>query len=188
MAWVWQAVGLFVATDIDDLVLLSLFFSQANRAPGSTWRVVAGQYLGFAAIVAISLAGARGADLLPKHAISYLGLLPIAIGLNAALRAWPYWSRDVELPVPRIGMLAVAGITLADGGDNIGVFVPALAARPGAVRIGMVLVFLVMVAVWCRLGYLLGNRRLAIIAVRRWGRVVYPVVLVAVGIRILLTA
>jgi len=46
--------------------------------------VVAGQYLAFTAILAVSLAIAFGASFLPEQALPYLGLLPIGIGLRDA--------------------------------------------------------------------------------------------------------
>ncbi len=43
-----------MATDFDDLLLLVYFFGQyAPRLP--VWQVVLGQYLGFSALVALSL-------------------------------------------------------------------------------------------------------------------------------------
>lgn len=47
-----------------------------------------GQYLGFAAILAVAVAAAFGATFLPEPAIPYLGLLPLALGLKAAWQAW----------------------------------------------------------------------------------------------------
>jgi cadmium resistance protein CadD (predicted permease) len=47
------SVTTFAATNLDDLFLLTVFF--ARRVP--TRRIVAGQCLGFAAIVIVSLAG-----------------------------------------------------------------------------------------------------------------------------------
>jgi len=43
VSWLWQAIVLFAVTNIDDIVVLSLFFSRGNRAPGSTRRIVTGQ-------------------------------------------------------------------------------------------------------------------------------------------------
>jgi cadmium resistance protein CadD (predicted permease) len=82
-----QAVGLFAITNVDDIVILALFFGQA-RARSGVLRVVLGQYVGFVAIPASSIIGAHGAQLLPETAIPYLGLLPLALGLRAAWRAW----------------------------------------------------------------------------------------------------
>lgn len=41
-----QAAGMFAVTNVDDLVLLAIFFARARA-----WHVVAGQYLGFAGIL-----------------------------------------------------------------------------------------------------------------------------------------
>lgn len=68
-----QAVGLFAVTNIDDIVTLALFFGQAVGRT-SVVRVIIGQYLGFAAILAASVVGALGAGLLPETATAYLGL------------------------------------------------------------------------------------------------------------------
>ncbi|MFE6335214.1 cadmium resistance transporter [Streptomyces sp. NPDC057798] len=75
-------------TNIDDVLILALFFAQGAGHPGSTHRIVLGQYLGFAVILAVAVAAAFGATFLPESAIPYLGLLPLALGLKAAWQAW----------------------------------------------------------------------------------------------------
>ena len=52
-----QAIGLFIATNIDDIVILSLFFGRGQGQPGITRRILAGQYLGF-----VELHGATGSE------------------------------------------------------------------------------------------------------------------------------
>jgi hypothetical protein len=44
-----QAVGLFVATNIDDIIVLSLFYARGAGQRGTTRKILAGQYLGFGA-------------------------------------------------------------------------------------------------------------------------------------------
>lgn len=78
-----QAIGLFALTNVDDLVVLALFFSQVSGRSG-VLRVVAGQYLGFGGILAAAIAGTLGTALLPRIVIPYLGLLPLALGLRAS--------------------------------------------------------------------------------------------------------
>lgn len=85
---VGQAVGMFAVTNIDDIVILALFFGQAAGHPGGAVRVVAGQYLGFGAILAAAIIGALGAGLLPEAAVPYLGLLPLLLGIRAGWSAW----------------------------------------------------------------------------------------------------
>jgi|tagenome__1003787_1003787.scaffolds.fasta_scaffold20859674_2 hypothetical protein len=40
---------MFAVTNIDHMLVLSVFFGQAGAHQGRAWRVVAGQYLGFSA-------------------------------------------------------------------------------------------------------------------------------------------
>ena len=41
-----SAIGLFIATNIDDIIVLSLFFARGVGQKGTTLRILAGQYLG----------------------------------------------------------------------------------------------------------------------------------------------
>jgi hypothetical protein len=77
------SVTTFAATNVDDIFLLTLFF--ARRVP--TRRIVAGQYLGFAAIVAVTLAAVWTVGLaVPRAWVRPLGILPIAIGMKELLQ------------------------------------------------------------------------------------------------------
>lgn len=171
-----QAAAMFAVTNVDDLVLLAVFFGQATAL-----RVVAGQFLGFGAILAVSVAGALGAGLLPDGAVRWLGVLPILLGIRAA------WHRDDE-PAPATGVLGIAVLCFANGGDNVGVYVPAFAATGAGGLVTYTVVFLVGVAVWCLAGRFLATRPSVARVLARWGHVVLPVVLIALGALILLGA
>jgi cadmium resistance protein CadD (predicted permease) len=147
------AVGLFAVTNIDDLVLLTVYFGRARARAGDERHVVIGQYIGFCMILVVSIVGALGANLLPDSVVPYLGLLPLALGVRAAIDV-SQSRRDrngaAHPAAPRGGTAAsVATVTFANGGDNIGVYVPVFASA-GAVAVTVyVAVFLVLVAVWC---------------------------------------
>jgi cadmium resistance protein CadD (predicted permease) len=81
-------------------------------------------------------------------------------------------------------ILAVASVTVANGGDNIGVYVPLFATAREAIAT-YVLTFAVMTGVLCALGYLLVNNKVLGGAIRRYGHVILPIVLIALGIYIL---
>ncbi|MDX2591483.1 MULTISPECIES: cadmium resistance transporter [Streptomyces] len=186
---VGQAAGLFAVTNIDDILILSLFFAQGPGHPGATSRIVLGQYLGFAAILAVAVAAAFGATLLPESAIPYLGLLPLALGLKAAWQAWKHRGDEDDEEAAKEGgpkALEVAAVTFANGGDNIGVYVPVFAtAGVGGMSV-YALVFLILVAVWCFAGRFFATRPLVAKALSRWGHILLPVVLIAIGLLILI--
>jgi cadmium resistance protein CadD (predicted permease) len=186
-----QAVGMFTVTNIDDILILALFFAQAaGTGRAGVIRVVLGQYLGFTAILVISIVGALGAGLLPERAIPYLGLLPLVLGLRAAWRAWRdrHHDDDTGGPAPAggPGIVPVAAVTLANGGDNIGVYVPVFAVAGSGGMVVYVSVFLIGVAVWCAAGRFFATRPVIAEALSRWGHVLLPVVLIGIGLLILI--
>ncbi|MFC0432072.1 cadmium resistance transporter [Kutzneria buriramensis] len=184
---VGQAVGMFTATNVDDIVILALFFGQAAGRRGAATRVVLGQFLGFTAILAASVVGALGAGLLPASAIPYLGVVPLLLGLRAAWTARrDRGAADVEV-VPAGGptVLAVAAVTFANGGDNIGVYVPVFATAGVGSLIVFGVVFLMLTALWCAIGRYVATRPVIARTLSRWGHVVLPAVLVGIGVLIL---
>jgi|SRR5882757_4168176 len=189
MELVGQAVGMFAVTNIDDMLVLAVFFGRATGSKPAAVRVVVGQYLGFGAILATSALGALGAGLLPEQVIPYLGLLPLSLGLRAGwqlVRDRRAGADGGSLDDTGTGFFQVAAITFANGGDNIGVYVPVFAAAGTGGMIGYVAVFLVGVAAWCALGWFLATRPLAAKALSRWGHLVLPVVLIGIGLVILI--
>jgi cadmium resistance protein CadD (predicted permease) len=181
---------MFAVTNIDDMLVLAVFFGRSKGDPFSAVRVIIGQYLGFMAILAVSVLGALGASLLPDTAIPYLGLLPLLLGIRAA---WDVWrSRDdpgSDDETPTVGGASaweVATVTFANGGDNIGVYVPVFAVAGIGSMIGYVAVFLVGVAVWCAAGWYVATRPAVAKPLARWGHIFLPVVLIGIGLVILI--
>lgn len=87
----------FAATNIDDIVMLTLFYTQAD----ATFRkrhIVAGQYLGFTALIITSLPGFFGGLIVPRPWIGLLGLLPIAIGIKQLVS----WQDDADAEVQAV--------------------------------------------------------------------------------------
>jgi len=120
--------------------VLSLFFARGAGQSGTTARILAGQYLGFAGILVAAILVTIGAGaFLPPAAIPYFGLIPLGIGLWAAWEAWRGDDDDeAKVSGKKVGVGTVAGVTFANGGDNIGVYTPffsfALQFGPGAVE------------------------------------------------------
>ncbi len=183
------AAAMFAVTNIDDILILSLFFGQARGKPEFERRVVIGQYAGFGAILMVSVIGGFGASLLPESVLGYLGLVPLLLGIKAAVEAFRHNDPEgedgdaEELEGPTVG--SIAALTLANGGDNVGVYVPVFAAAgTGGIAIYAV-VFLVMVALWCIAGRFLATRPPIARVLNRWGHVLMPVVLIGIGVVLL---
>ena len=93
-----SALGSFIVTNIDDIFVLMLLFSQASsQAKASNGRtvkgnriypkdIVIGQYLGFALLVLISLLATFGVTLIPDQWVGLLGLIPIYLGVKLFIK------------------------------------------------------------------------------------------------------
>lgn len=186
--FVLQAVGLFIATNIDDIIVLSLFFARGAGQRGTTARIAAGQYLGFGGILFAAVLVALGArSFLPEAAIPYFGLIPLALGLLAAWRAWRADENDDEGKVAGkpVSVLTVAAVTFANGGDNIGVYVPVFATVGTVGIVAYSIVFLTLVAVLIAVARFVATRKPIAEVLERWEHVLFPVVLIGLGIFIL---
>jgi cadmium resistance protein CadD (predicted permease) len=86
----------------------------------------------------------------------------------------------------RAGMsaLSVATVTAANGGDNLGVYIPMFASQPDVVPI-YVAVFGIGTGVWCALGYWAVSHRAAGAALARYGHRILPWALIAIGLHVL---
>jgi cadmium resistance protein CadD (predicted permease) len=77
-------------------------------------------------------------------------------------------------------------VTIASGGDNLGVYVPLFAQHSWPAVAVMLLVFLGMTGVWCGLGLYLARHSPAASALRQASGWLVPAVLVGLGLAILL--
>ena len=188
---VLQAIGLFAATNIDDIIVLSLFFARGAGQSGTTARILAGQYLGFAGILVAAILVTIGAGaFLPSAAIPYFGLIPLGLGLWAAWEAWRGDDDDddeAKVAGKKVGVGTVAGVTFANGGDNIGVYTPVfLSVEPLAV-VAYCVIFLALVAVLVALAKFVATRPPIAEVLERFEHILFPIVLIGLGIVILVS-
>ena len=186
-----QAIGLFVATNIDDIIVLSLFYARGAGQRGTTRKILLGQYLGFGGILLAAVVISLGArSFLPEDALPYFGLIPLALGLYAAWRAWRNRGDDdddeAKVADKQVGVLTVAAVTFANGGDNIGVYVPVFATASTTAIIAYCLVFLALVGLLVLAAKYVATRRPIAEILERWEHILFPLVLIGLGIVILL--
>lgn len=189
------ASATFVATNIDDLVVLTTLFATSRRGGPSRGQVVLGQYLGIAALVAVSAVVAVGLLVVPDRWVGLLGLIPIGLGTKGLVEARRSRARrrpDEEaagpFEAPVRGLLGVAGLTIANGADNISVYTPLFRqAGPGGFAVYAV-VFVVLVAVWCIASALLAGRRPVTALLDKAGHWLVPVVFIVIGVTIVATS
>ena len=172
------SITTFAVTNIDDAFLLTFFF--ARRIP--TRRIVAGQYVGFAAIVGISLIAMWGALAIPHRWIHSLGVLPLAIGIKRLLQARRTGAEPSLASTESVASIAL--VTLSNGADNISVYVPFFVI--GRSKLWLILiVYAALVALWCFAGRWLGSHSLILRSADQWGHWAVALVFVGLGIYVL---
>lgn len=196
----------FVATNIDDLLILIAFFANSHRFPLP--QIVLGQYSGMGALLAISIVGSLIALIVPDNLIGLIGIFPIAIGIRELLGLLKNGDNNEEeeeeeesaakqLPQSRRGgrrltaylpFLTVAAVTFS-GGEEIGIYTSVFATYHEVSEIIIiVLVVMVLTGVWCTGAYHLVNRPQIASSIKRIGTVALPFVLIGLGIYILAEA
>ncbi len=124
--------------------------------------------------------------------IGLLGFLPIAIGIKDLFQK----QEEVTVQtcaIPEQGkypLIApqsyhVAVVTFANGGDNIGIYVP-LFASSNAVSLSITIAtFLVLIAVWCYAAYQFSTHPAIAKFLAKYSDAIVPFVLIALGVYIL---
>ncbi|MES3516733.1 MAG: cadmium resistance transporter [Natronomonas sp.] len=182
------AVIAFVATNLDDLAVLTAFCGHERYR---FREILLGQYLGFGLLVAVSLVGGVGVARFFTEHVRWLGILPIVVGAVWYLRTRDRTERAasdrpaVAGSASRSRTMVVAGVGVADGGDNIAVYIPLFAALGLDETILVAGIFLVAAGLWVLLARWLGSRQVVAARVEAYGDVVLPLVFVGLGVVIL---
>ena len=190
-AIIGMAIVLFVSTNIDDVFVIVGFFADTRY---STRDIVLGQYVGITALFSASVAASLLSLVIPRAYIGLMGAVPIFIGGKKLLELYQQRNRagdsfEHQLDTGKNNRIAtVALVTLANGGDNIGVYTPAFAIRSAHAIVVIALVFVVMTALWCSTAHAIVNHPKLGSPIRRYASRVMPVVLIGLGVLILYQA
>jgi cadmium resistance protein CadD (predicted permease) len=196
-AIVGLGIGGFLATNIDDLLILMVFFAN-RRFPSS--QIVLGQYVGMGSLLAVSLIGLLIALAVPRNLVGLVGFFPTAIGIKELLelqrkdndkenneeqRKHGLLGKRIVAYLP---FLTVAAVTFS-GGEEIGIYASLFAVNNEVGEIITIIsVSMGLTGLWCGLAHYLVNRRFVAVRFRRIAEKVLPFVLIGLGIYILAEA
>lgn len=186
MALMITSILAFVSTNIDDIFLLMLFFGDKRYR---TADIYVGQYLGIISLIAISLLGSLIGNVIEGKYIGLLGLFPIYLAIRQIIDLWSGTGKPVSERSDRTfvttGFVTVATVTMANGGDNIGTYIPLFAALTPSEKSIMIALFLLMVFVLVSLARYLTKHPVLARSISKYGHIVTPVVLFLLGLFIL---
>ena len=182
-----SALAVYVSTSIDYLLILMIIFSQS-----STKGIIGGQYLGTGMLVAFSLFTAYVLNLIPEDwIIGLLGLIPLYLGIRIAFKGEQDEDEDEVLEKMEAGggnrlFWTVALITVASGGDNLGIYIPYFTSLTGLETGVALIVFAISVAILCYVSYRLSKITLISETIENYQRVVVSLVFIGLGIYIMM--
>ncbi|MHB8807535.1 MAG: CadD family cadmium resistance transporter [Anaerolineaceae bacterium] len=189
LATIFTAIATYVATSIDYLIILVIFFSR-EKGKNQIKSVVLGQYLGTGALVIFSLLIAFGFSFIPRSwIIGLLGLIPIALGLKVLFKDDEEEEENEVMESAhkfRSLVLSLTALTIASGGDNIGIYVPLFSSITSSEIKVTVVVYFILVAVLCYISNRIANIKYVGETIEKYERIIVPIVFIGLGIMILI--
>lgn len=184
---IFSAIAVYISTSIDYLFILLIIFSQSHTKKGLR-QIFWGQYLGTGILVAVSLFAAYVLNFIPQDwIIGLLGLIPIFLGIRVALVGE---EEEVVEKLESRGtnrfFWTVALITIASGGDNLGIYIPYFASLSFSEIVTALIVFAISVAVLCYISYKLAKISFVSETLEKYERILVPIVFIGLGIYILI--
>ena len=175
------SVFAYISTNIDDIVVLMILLAQAEKS--TKGKLAAGHFLGVGILTAMSLLGALGLQNLPLNYVGILGLVPIFLGI----RAWRHGENSTEASAHgTVNLMSMAMITLGNGADNLGLYIPLFTGFSGPERVCAAAVFAIMTALWLRLADALAELPVFKDRIIKFKPVLIPAVFVLLGVYIIL--
>ncbi len=185
LAVVGLAVVSFVSTSFDNFTLLLGFFAD-DEYPRR--QVVGGYLVSVVLVVVAAYALANAVELAPDRYLGLLGVVPLALGVQGAVRLIRHAGPTA--PAARQtrgkGFFPVLLVMAANSGDALSVFVSVFADTADRLEIPVLVTTAVMALLYAALARWLVTRSGVAAQIQRVSRVALPFLLIAIGLYILL--
>ena len=186
-----SAIGVYISTSIDYLIVLIILFAQLSQNK-QKWHIYAGQYLGTGLLVGVSLVAAYVVNFVPEAwMVGLLGLIPIYLGIRFAIVGEGEEEEEEEI-IERLEQSkatqlfwTVTLLTIASGGDNLGIYTPYFASLDWAQTLVALLVFAIGVIIFCELSRVLSSIPLISETIEKYTRIIVPLVFIPLGLYIM---
>lgn len=186
-----SAIGVYISTSIDYLIVLIILFAQLSQNK-QKWHIYAGQYLGTGLLVGVSLVAAYVVNFVPEAwMVGLLGLIPIYLGIRFAIVGEGEEEEEEEiierLEQSKANQLfwTVTLLTIASGGDNLGIYIPYFASLDWAQTLVALLMFAIGIIIFCELSRVLSSIPLISETIGKYERIIVPLVFIPLGLYIM---
>jgi cadmium resistance protein CadD (predicted permease) len=196
------SIGTFLATNIDDLVLLMVFASEEKGNKIANRHIWIGQFLSIGLIILLGLSGAWLFRFLPADFDSYIkwiGLLPIGLGLYHLLftligqrekrrqrhREKIKKIKKIDAKNDDTTVWRVFSLLFLAGVDNIGVYIPLFLGMTLITKYISLGVFTLLTALICLLAIVLSTNNTIAKAVQKTEVFLVPIILIVIGVAVI---
>ncbi|CAG6137635.1 TPA: CadD family cadmium resistance transporter [Streptococcus pneumoniae] len=189
-----SAIGVYISTSIDYLIILIILiilFAQLSQNK-QKWHIYAGQYLGTGLLVGASLVAAYVVNFVPEEwMVGLLGLIPIYLGIRFAIVGEDAEEEEEEiierLEQSKANQLfwTVTLLTIASGGDNLGIYIPYFASLDWSQTLVALLVFVIGIIIFCEISRVLSSIPLIFETIEKYERIIVPLVFILLGLYIM---
>ena len=187
-----SAIGVYISTSIDYLIVLIILFAQLSQNK-QKWHIYAGQYLGTGLLVGVSLVAAYVVNFVPEAwMVGLLGLIPIYLGIRFAIVGEGEEEEEEEEIIERLEQSkanqlfwTVTLLTIASGGDNLSIYIPYFASLDWTQALVALLVFAIGVIIFCKLSQVLSSIPLISETIEKYTRIIVPLVFIPLGLYIM---
>ncbi|HEW5034434.1 TPA: CadD family cadmium resistance transporter [Streptococcus pneumoniae] len=186
-----SAIGVYISTSIDYLIILIILFAQLSQNK-QKWHIYAGQYLGTGLLVGASLVAAYVVNFVPEEwMVGLLGLIPIYLGIRFAIVGEDAEEEEEEiierLEQSKANQLfwTVTLLTIASGGDNLGIYIPYFASLDWSQTLVALLVFVIGIIIFCEISRVLSSIPLIFETIEKYERIIVPLVFILLELYIM---
>lgn len=186
-----SAIGVYISTSIDYLIILIILFAQLSQNK-QKWHIYARQYLGTGLLVGASLVAAYVVNFVPEEwMVGLLGLIPIYLGIRFAIVGEDAEEEEEEiierLEQSKANQLfwTVTLLTIASGGDNLGIYIPYFASLDWSQTLVALLVFVIGIIIFCEISRVLSSIPLIFETIEKYERIIVPLVFILLGLYIM---
>lgn len=186
-----SAIGVYISTSIDYLIILIILFAQLSQNK-QKWHIYAGQYLGTGLLVGASLVATYVVNFVPEEwMVGLLGLIPIYLGIRFAIVGEDAEEEEEEiierLEQSKANQLfwTVTLLTIASGGDNLGIYIPYFASLDWSQTLVALLVFVIGIIIFCEISRVLSSIPLIFETIEKYERIIVPLVFILLGLYIM---
>lgn len=186
-----SAIAVYISTSIDYLFILMIIFSQSYTRKG-LFQIYGGQYIGTGILVVVSLFAAYVLNFIPQDwLIGLLGLIPIFLGVRIDLlgESEEEEGKVVEKLEQRGStrlLWIVTLLTIASGGDNLGIYIPYFTSLSFSEILVILIVFFISTFLLCQISYKLVKISFVSETIEKYERIIVPVVFIGLGLYIML--